>query len=519
MQPGSGAQTAGSRRTRPSALARWAALVPRRSLRCWLLCAAASVLVTLSLLPGWQLHLQRRSDRLRSGGAGYAERRAALSPGEERAAGGVSAAGVAGRLRGGGLRALPLRRRPHQRQQRQRPPLSEFPPTHPLSPPQLGGEESRHPYAPGSANVAAGAAAPQGFAADAVGEVVSDLASAETIRCCSRLSKPAAYREGGGRTEDETVYRKAHSNLVNNEYLILAVASNGNFDFTLNWIASLRRTGHTRYLVMCLDEVICSRLDPTHAALVPRHWLQREINAAPAVYGTSEYINLVQSKTLVVIPFLMEGFTILFTDVDVVWLSPQITPHLLSVLKDNPSCEAVFSVDEVKRVERNGGSRLRLIWHGHALNDSRTSDPVPSVNTGFWIAKPTSTIIGVFNKTVEIQVTQQSAFNTALKAAKLKSSPKIAYLDRSLFPNGRVYFKHRLAQKTGITPFIVHANYIRGSAAKRSALKEAGLWLLDDDDDEPAAAASVAPRPSTGGSGGGLDGNRTDGDARTGRAS
>ncbi|KAG5463264.1 MAG: hypothetical protein BJ554DRAFT_622, partial [Olpidium bornovanus] len=160
---------------------------------------------------------------------------------------------------------------------------------------------------------------------------------------------------------DAAIFRLAKQNLIQDKYLILAVASNGNLvgrDFTKNWIATLRLTGHTSYLVMCLDELICASLDPAHSVLVPRHWLQGEIDTNPLLYGTAAYVNLVQSKTLVVIPFLKMGFTVLFSDVDIVWMSRGIIPYLEFMMRDNALREAIFSIEQVAvRTQRRAEGR------------------------------------------------------------------------------------------------------------------------------------------------------------------
>jgi hypothetical protein len=52
---------------------------------------------------------------------------------------------------------------------------------------------------------------------------------------------------------ERVLIQKAKSNLEMKKFLITAVSNNGNFEFVLNLIASLKTHGYEKFIVICLD--------------------------------------------------------------------------------------------------------------------------------------------------------------------------------------------------------------------------------------------------------------------------
>jgi hypothetical protein len=58
----------------------------------------------------------------------------------------------------------------------------------------------------------------------------------------------------------------------------------------------------------------------------------------------------------------------------------------------------------------------------------------------------------------------------------------LRFLDRDLFPSGKNYFSERKPQAKGVTPVVIHNNYIVGAQAKIDRFRNENLWYIDDVD-------------------------------------
>ena len=82
--------------------------------------------------------------------------------------------------------------------------------------------------------------------------------------------------------------------------------------------------------------------------LVPSTWLPfANISTHEAAWETKEYYPITRSKVFVVNKLVQHGFTVLFTDVDVVWLSPNILNYIDFVAPDK---DFVYSIDNAREV-------------------------------------------------------------------------------------------------------------------------------------------------------------------------
>ncbi|RUS28532.1 nucleotide-diphospho-sugar transferase-domain-containing protein [Jimgerdemannia flammicorona] len=258
-------------------------------------------------------------------------------------------------------------------------------------------------------------------------------------------------------------------NMVADGILITAVVNSGMLEYTLNWAESLRRSGHNRYLVFCIDsdlyDSLAARGLESHAVRIPQDWFHIEISAEFESYRAANYKAITHAKSLVVERLLHAKVTVLFSDVDIVVLRPNMIDYLRARLRSRRGTEMLFSVENERK-------------------------PRNVVNSGFYLMKPTNTSLRVISETISLQdrmpnnTTQQRAMNAALLAITPTESPyssrEVELLDMYLFANGLVYFLEEkyTAKKLGIEPFIVHANFMVGST-KKDMLKKEGLWFLD----------------------------------------
>ena len=113
--------------------------------------------------------------------------------------------------------------------------------------------------------------------------------------------------------------------MAQDNILVIATANYGMRDYVYNWITSLEKTGHEKYVVFCIDEDLYTHLKATgyesHASKIPAEWFHKPIEAAFSDYYSPTYAAITHAKTLVVQRLLYLGITVFFSDVDIVWLS------------------------------------------------------------------------------------------------------------------------------------------------------------------------------------------------------
>lgn len=249
--------------------------------------------------------------------------------------------------------------------------------------------------------------------------------------------------------------------------LIVAVVNNGMANYTLNWIASLKRTKVSKYLVFCIDSGLHTILneagESAHAVEVPASWYHRAIPSSSfESYKSVSYFGVTHAKSLVVQRLLHADVQILFSDVDLVFLSPHLMGFINGMYKTREETHMLFSQEGFDHT---------------------------TINSGFYFMRPTNITRRVLMDTIFIQdsepnTTQQQAMNRALEKLDLnmKTSP-VVHLDLFFFPHGLAFFKNNIPRRWGAEAFMAHANYYVGED-KMKVLKREGLWYLDEEESE-----------------------------------
>jgi len=244
--------------------------------------------------------------------------------------------------------------------------------------------------------------------------------------------------------------------------LLIAVVNHGMLDYTLNWIESLKRTDISKYLVFAIDQDLVDALTEKgladHVVLIPDEWRHVQLSGDFVKWKTNDYAPITHAKSLIVERLLYLNVTVWFSDVDIVFTSPDIYTHLLWNMKNRKDVHMVFS------------------------QETRQT----TINSGFYLMRPTLVSKRVMGRTIDIQdrvpkLTQQRVMNRVLANMNqdYRTSPMLL-LDFMLFPNGNIFFGANLPTKLGFSPMMVHANYRVGDQ-KKISLQEAGLWYLEDD--------------------------------------
>lgn len=174
-------------------------------------------------------------------------------------------------------------------------------------------------------------------------------------------------------------------------------------------------------------------------------------------FGTDIYYKITNLKTLLVLETLKEGFSVLFTDLDVIILKDPF-PYFTCL-----KCDIHMQMDRVQ------------------------------FNTGFMYIKPTKPSIEFFSemwsnfKISKRKSHDQGFFNELLEIRKLKHQShliKIKKLPVKYFMCGTYYFNEDNRQFGVPGPedtVVIHNNYIGSIAAKIYRFKENFLWSLDVD--------------------------------------
>lgn len=246
--------------------------------------------------------------------------------------------------------------------------------------------------------------------------------------------------------------------------LLTAVANQGMAEYTLNWIASLKKCGlDDKFLVFAIDEEFVTTMKEAgygkHVVMIPKEWFHKELSGEFEEWLSSGYTPITHSKSLVVERLLYTGVTVWFSDVDIVFTSPAVYDYLIMKLNARKQTETLFSQETEQKI----------------------------INSGFYVMRPTDTNKRILAASIYIQdteqdkkpeVTQQRAINRVLDDMNLNyQTSSIVLLDLMLFPHGRAYFDRQIPTKYGMVPMIVHANYRKGSNKKKD-LQKFGLWYV-----------------------------------------
>ncbi|KAI8584409.1 hypothetical protein K450DRAFT_219742 [Umbelopsis ramanniana AG] len=253
-----------------------------------------------------------------------------------------------------------------------------------------------------------------------------------------------------------------------NNVLLTAVANSGMANYTLNWIESLKRCDIDKFMVFAIDSELVETLSAAgyenNVIAIPDDWFHTPVSNSLISWGNMhDYLPVTASKSLVVEHLLYLNITVWFSDVDIVFLSPNIYEYLLHKFRIRPATDALFQQRGIKD-----------------NND---------INSGFFIMKPTDLMKHIISTSISVQdednakykkskLTQQRAINRVIQSLNIDfyTSP-LVLLEMELFPVGNVYYDMNIPMKYGFNPLMVHGNF-RDGAEKEVALRKAGLWYI-----------------------------------------
>ncbi|CEL97126.1 unnamed protein product [Vitrella brassicaformis CCMP3155] len=102
--------------------------------------------------------------------------------------------------------------------------------------------------------------------------------------------------------------------------IVMTTVNNGMVDFAINWAKSLQRQGASSFLIVCLDDGCFDLLSQSLPNNVVRAPKEVRVSAAATIFNTESFGALVMTRPFFVREILQRGYTVLYNDVDMVWL-------------------------------------------------------------------------------------------------------------------------------------------------------------------------------------------------------
>lgn len=267
-------------------------------------------------------------------------------------------------------------------------------------------------------------------------------------------------------------------------------ANAAQLDFALSWHQHLSLLGLGRSALLgATDEATNRGLSAAGARCFP---LKSSIGADEAKWGSPGFSHMGRTKALLVRTLLELNATLLFADVDVVFLRDPL-PYLGRQLAAH--AQLLFHTDGF-------GSSPEAIAAQPPGLETPSFGITPEMNTGLFLMAPAAAALaaawcaaldadGAFSNWKN----DQQALNQLLRrglvappaggARKLMAayggSLQLGLLPNHLFPSGHLFFIQRALHRLGATPVAVHLTFQNcDQSGKRHRMREGGLWLVDD---------------------------------------
>ena len=240
-----------------------------------------------------------------------------------------------------------------------------------------------------------------------------------------------------------------------NHIILLALVDVSFLDMTFNFYeTSIQKFNITNYLFIAIDHQAC---DTLLAKNIHCYVYMTDPNANKAtIFRSFDFNQKMNIRTFFILDALKFGFTILHTDVDIIFLN-------------NPLRDLYSSVD----------------------GDLACLSDTGSCNAGFVYIKPSNFTIDVYTKMKNLafstKLDDQTALNKVLQSIMEKNTKvyrKKKLLSVSKYQCGLEYFEHghRYFADSATCPqcIVVHNNWIVSKEAKRYRFREVLLWSYDD---------------------------------------
>lgn len=255
--------------------------------------------------------------------------------------------------------------------------------------------------------------------------------------------------------------------------IIVLSANYGYLDFVINWVCT-SSVLNLKYVVVSQDDTLHSYLtNNTHIPTVSGTAFNISAPLGHYDYDSSGFNFVSHMKFVAVRSILQQGYNVLFSDVDIVWLK-------------NPT--PFFRRDVDFEFQTDGG-------HDDLL-------PEDEPCTGFYYMKANMRSISLLEEILDfaaqsnyskpeqtnmhsiilrMQELEKAIYVTRYSQVPVTEKFTFRQLPPLLFPNGKVFRSKEYEERretAGVPTVIVHANWIVGTDSKRRMLHDYGLWRV-----------------------------------------
>ncbi|KAL1525577.1 hypothetical protein AB1Y20_020431 [Prymnesium parvum] len=308
-----------------------------------------------------------------------------------------------------------------------------------------------------------------------------------------------------------------------------------NFAFVPFWYnlkCSLNSANVKNDILIGSDKATCEEavLMKNTACVVGKSlFFEDELHPGAHPRGTVEFAQLVRAKTKAVLSALERGYSVLYTDADIFWVSD---PRPWLVLQARLDIMSEPSEPKMKRKKKKAAKKRARSEDGkstelqkldalvqsnyHPSNDRACNSGLdcklsfrcdkkshefgkcaPEACSGFYMLRAGDPAIGFLKRVQELigmqaddRSTEQWAFNAALSEnGGIRGDLKWELLSLEKFPHGEKFFHHIAQTEIDEWPLIIHNNWINGASAKEKRFSDAALWIVGGTKEQPNCKA------------------------------
>eukprot|EP00771_Trimastix_marina_P001831 gnl/Trimastix_PCT/2935.p1 GENE.gnl/Trimastix_PCT/2935~~gnl/Trimastix_PCT/2935.p1 ORF type:complete len:361 (+),score=54.32 gnl/Trimastix_PCT/2935:35-1084(+) len=249
----------------------------------------------------------------------------------------------------------------------------------------------------------------------------------------------------------------------------LAVTSitSGFIDFAENWLCTVRKLNFRNYILLANDKETFDHFTKLGEPVYPLYLSMSEAISGPTHdYNTLSYQKLMLLRTEFVAALLNHDVNVHIVDVDAVWnqnpydhmnLTPQdelVFQNDATIPNTYVPCGGFLWLRSCPRIQQLFAEILRQ--HRAGLKNLEAK-----------------------GQTTELQDFSEQYLLRQLLENHFLPDLKIRGLDPKYFPSGDAYFSKQIPQKAGVTPVVIHNNFVIGKPAKMKRFVEHKLWVLD----------------------------------------
>lgn len=236
----------------------------------------------------------------------------------------------------------------------------------------------------------------------------------------------------------------------------------------------LRRAGSDHFLVGAMDDDILRELWRRE---IPCFQMASGLTTRDFGWGTPTFHKMGRSKIELIGLFVEQGFDILLSDVDTVWMRDPL-PYMARF----PNADVLTSSDHLATTVRDDGLEK---WPGASS----------AANIGIMLFRSTAGAKELAKEWMKVlekdaKVWDQNAFNDLFRRGNRPSTSKdrtfscysgkctCGILNVASFGSGHTFFVQRQYEAVPHEPYVLHATFqFSGTEGKRHRMREAELWL------------------------------------------